>query len=594
MKILDYLKNNILITDGSMGTYYRELSNTNGTSVVANLTNPDIIEKIHKDYIGSGAMLIRTNTFSANTQILKCDIEYVKEVISKGCEIAKKAVSGTDVFIGASIGPIPDGDNEQDFTQEYFDIVDCFLSQGIDIFVFETFYSLDYLKTVIEHIKEKNKNAFIITQFSVNDTGITKKSLGINRIISELKDFDGIDVIGFNCGVGPMHMYNIVKKISNVDFSGKMISALPNAGYPEIIDNKVEYVMNPKYFAKTCAKMISQNVKVIGGCCGTTPEHIRLLKEELLKSSSEKVSSNVSATKVTQAKNNNIKNAFHSKLENNEFIIAVELDPPFKTSVDKIITGAKVLSESGVDIITIADSPMGKSRADSMIISSKIKRETGAEVLPHVCCRDRNSISLRSSILAGYIEGIRNVLVVTGDPVPEEARGNTKSVFDLNSYSLMNMISEMNLDVFEGESVKIGGAVNFNVKNKSSEYNRLLRKVKSGAEFFLTQPIFTDDTIEFIKGLPKERDFKIFGGIMPLVTYNNAQFINNEMTGINIPERYLSMFSPDMSREESQAIGIEIAVELAKTIRDYVDGLYIITPFNRYEMVSEILKKIKN
>ncbi len=591
MRITEYLKNNILITDGAMGTYYSEITGKPAVScVLENIRSPEIIEKIHKDYIFSGAEIIRTNTFRANTVILENNFDFVKKVISEGCKIAKKAVLGTGAFIGASIGPIPDTDTETDHIKEYFEIIDCFMKENIDIFILETFYSLDYVKKIVSYIKEKNKDAFIITQFSVNDTGITKKSLGLDRIISEVKNFDEVDVIGFNCGVGPIHMLNILKRI-NIP-AGKIISALPNAGYPEIIDNKVKYVMNPKYFAQVCEGMVFEGVRVIGGCCGTTPEHIRLLRDCIKKNyynvpkpERDFVSEKQKVIPVS-------KNDFHRKLEKNEFIVAVELDPPFKASADRIIEGARVLKERGADIITFADSPMGKSRADSIVISSKVKRETGMEVLPHICCRDKNSISLRASLLAGYIEGIRNFLVVTGDPVPGETRTTTKSVFDLNSYALINMINEMNNDIFEKERVKIGGAVNFNVKNKNLEYKRLLKKNEAGAEFFLSQPVFTDETKEFIKNLPKERNFKIFGGIMPLVTYNNVQFINNELPGITVPEKYAERFSPDMERSTAEKVGIEIAVEIAESIREYVDGFYIITPFNRYEMVSEILRRL--
>jgi len=591
MKIFDYLKENVLITDGAMGTYYAEtVRKPLQNSVLANIYSPGDIEKIHREYIESGSKLIRTNTFQANTHMLDNDIEFVKKVISAGCEIAKKAALDKDVFVAASIGPIPDGDTETDHLKEYFEIVDSFISSNIDIFILETFYSLDYVKKIVEYIKSKNKDYFVITQFSVNDTGVTKKSLSIGRIVSELKNFNCIDAIGFNCGVGPLHMLNIIKELP--DLGGMFVSAMPNAGYPEIIDNKVEYVMNPKYFAKMCAELISENVKIVGGCCGTTPEHIRLLKERVLAIPYKIQGDSVSLNKEIKKENYDIKNGFHKKLEEGEFVIAVELDPPFKASVDKLVKGARVLKENGVDIITIADSPMGKSRADSMVISTKIRREADIEVLPHICCRDRNSISLRSSVLAGYIEGIRNFLVVTGDPVPGELRGSVKSVFDLNSFSLINMIKEMNHDIFEEENVKIGGAVNFNVKNKNSEYKRLLKKVKSGAEFFLTQPIFTDDTIEFIKKLPKERDFKILAGIMPIVSYKNAQFLNNEMPGITISDNYVSRFSTDMDRQTAENVGIEIAVEIAEKIQDYVDGFYIVTPFNRYEMVVAVLSRL--
>lgn len=586
--IRKYIENNILITDGAMGTYFSQLKpDAEYKYELGSIYDEDIIYKIHRDYISSGAKLIRTNTFNANVANFG-EFELVREVIEKSVEIAKKAVSNEEVFIGASIGPI--AELEGDYSP-YFDIIDVFLENGINIFVFETFNDYRCLNEICKYIKEKDKNAFIITQFALTDVGITKKSVYAESIIENLTNDKNIDSVGFNCGVGPMHMLNIIKRLEK---KPEIMSALPNAGYPEIIDGKLVYVMNPKYFAKMVFDISKLGVKIIGGCCGTTPEHIKLLCEMINSSDNEKniVQNDNTGNFEKEENESNYNNKFHKSIENNEFIIAVELDPPFKAEAGKLVEGASYLKNKGVNIITIADSPMGKSRADSVVISAKILREAGIDTLPHICCRDRNSVSLRSAILGAYIEGIRSFLVVTGDPVPNEARVTTKSVFNLNSYSLVKLVQEMNENVFEKEKVKIGGAVNFNVKNKASELKRLLKKREFGAEFFLTQPIFEDSTIDFIKEIDENRDYKILGGIMPLVSYKNAQFINNELPGITIPEKYLEKFTPEMTREEAQKTGIEIAVEIGKKIKPYVDGFYITAPFNRYEMVGEILDKL--
>lgn len=589
--IFEYLQKNILLTDGAMNTYYKKILNTESNSEAANIYDENTIIEIHKKYIEAGAKLIRTNTFSANTFFFK-DIEEVKNIIEKGYKIAENVskLYEDDIYVGASIGPIPDNHLKQINKNEYKEIIDIFLNLGAEIFVFETFNSLEYIMDSIEYLKEKKPSCFVLIQFSLTDIGVTKKSISYKKIIDMLKDSEYIDAFGFNCGVGPLHMLNILKK---AEIPEKYMSALPNAGYPEIINNKVEYVMSPEYFADLAYQITKLGIKIIGGCCGTTPKHIKLLKQKLNKDNKQDIVINMNESKIEiKEKKKNIKNKFHNKIINNKFIIAVELDPPFKLSADNILKGAEELKNNGVDIITIADSPMGKPRADSVIISSKIQRQVGIDTLPHICCRDRNAVSLRSSILGGYIEGIRNTLVVTGDPIPGEMKETTKSVFNLNSYSLINMINEMNNDLFFEEPIKIGGAVNFNVKNKEAEFKRLLKKAELGAEFFLTQPIFSDDTIEFIKGIGNDRNYKIFAGIMPLVTYRNAQFINNELPGITIPEKFLSMFSAEMTREESESTGVEISCQIAEKIKDYVDGFYIITPFNRYEMIIKILKNI--
>lgn len=589
--IKEYLKNNTLITDGSMGTFFASLKpEANYQCELGCLYDEDIIIDIHKRYIDSGAKLIRTNTFGANISNLG-NFEIVKNVIKKAVEIAKKAVGNRNIFIGASIGPIADSD-----IQPYFDIIDVFIECGIKIFVFETFNDYNNLKKAVKYIKTKNQDIFILTQFALTDIGITKKAVSSENIIKNMTDED-VDALGFNCGVGPMHMFNIIKKINNIP---EFMSALPNAGYPEIIDGKVEYVMNPKYFAKMVYDISKLGVKIVGGCCGTTPEHIKLLSDMILSENNENKKSNKSKyndlyyTKKAEKQANKFKNKFHKSIDENKFLIAVELEPPFKTDTKKIIDGADYLRKKDVDIITVADSPMGKARADSIVISAKILRQSGIDTLPHICCRDRNAIALRSAILGAYIEGIRNFLIVTGDPVPDDARLNTKSVFNLSSYSLVNMVNEMNDSVFEEEKVKIGCAVNFNVKNKDSEFKRLIKKREFGAEFFLTQPIFSDDSIEYLKNIDRNRNYKILGGIMPLVSYKNAQFINNELPGINIPDEYINRFSEDMNRQEAQDAGIEIAVDIGKKIKPYVDGFYITTPFNRYEMVGSIIDFFRN
>lgn len=583
--IFEQLKGQILITDGAMGTYYNSIAKAPlSHSEEENLRNPQVIKNIHTEYINSGAMLIRTNTFAANTEILKCDFKKIKEIISSGYNIAKEAVGDKAVYIGASIGPIPNSGNKK----EYFDIVDTWLELGADIFVLETFSSTEYIFKIAEYIKSKNSNTFILAEFSLNNSGITKAGIAFKRLVEALCENNNIDALGFNCGVGPTHMEKILKELDYK--STKPFSTLPNAGYPDIINNKVEYINNPDYFADIVSKFVNNGVKIIGGCCGTTPQHIKKLCEAINETKIIPAKAKKFITDSTPVEKIST-NSFFSKLQK-QFVIAVELDPPFNTDIEKLISGTRLLKEAGVDIITIADSPMGKARADSVIISSHIKRAVGIDVLPHICCRDKNAIALHSVLLGAYIENIRNFLVVTGDPVPGENRESVKSVFNMNSYSLMGLIKQMNKDIFSTEPVHFGGAVNFNVKHKDNEYKRLLKKCEMGAEFFLTQPIFTDETIKYIKNIDKNREFKLLGGIMPPVTYRNVQFINNELPGITIPEEYATRFSPDMDRATAENIGVDIAVEIAQKIKPYVDGFYFMAPFNRCNMIKKILKKI--
>jgi homocysteine S-methyltransferase len=589
--ILNYLKENILVTDGAMGTYYSELtSDYHTTCELANLENPDIIRRIHQEYLDAGAMLIRTNTFAANRSKLDVSLETLKEIIQKGYSIAKEVTENSDAFIAGSIGPIVTVDldrNENDILAEYKTIVDSFLSIGAKIILFETFSSITYLDKISKYIKYKDSNVTVMAHFAIMPDGYTREGISIEHIGKKVSAIESIDIHGFNCGSGPAHLHRMIKTL---DLSGESISVLPNAGYPEIINERTVYVNNPDYFADKMLAIKNLGVKIIGGCCGTTPDHIRALLQKLLlenKKSQTKEPSKINH-KETMAK---IHNDFQEKLSKGEFVYAVELDPPFNTDISKIMAGAKSCKKEGIDLITIADSPMSKVRVDSIAIACKIKREIGIDSMPHICCRDKNIIALRSGLLAAHVEGIRNILAVTGDPVSADTLASVKGVFNLNSYKFMSLISQMNIEVLNEDPLSIGGALNLNLANKQTEISRMVKKAENGATFFLTQPIYDDGTIDFLKTL-KDRKVKILGGILPIVSYRNAQFLNNELPGVHVPDNYIHRFRPDMTRQEAEDTGVEIAVELAKKIQAYVDGIYFMTPFNRVSMIIEIIKRI--
>ncbi|KMT23174.1 bifunctional homocysteine S-methyltransferase/methylenetetrahydrofolate reductase [Clostridium cylindrosporum] len=590
--VREYLLENVLLTDGAMGTYYSEITGDNVSKCeFANLKNPEVIEGIHKEYIDAGAKLIRTNTFAANSITLGVSKNEVKKIIQEGYKIARKVAENKDVFVGASIGPIPEprfDDEEFDLYDEYIYIVDSFLEVGADIFVFETFSSLDYLKKVISYIRQRNSNAFILTQFSFTMDGFTRRGLSLESVLSGVKLLD-VDAYGFNCGLGPMHLYKILK---GINMCSSIVSALPNAGYPDIINERSVYVNNPDYFADMMVDIESLGVKIIGGCCGTTPKHISKIKEKLEFEGPSSFA--VESVKIAEKKVNIEKtSAFSKKVSDGNFVIAVELDPPFGVDISGIIDGAKLCKEIGVDLITVADSPRALARVDSLMVATKIKREVGIDVLPHICCRDKNINAIRSGLLASHIEGTRNILAVTGDPISEEDRVSTKSVFNLNSFRLIELIEQMNKDVFQMDKIAIGGALNLNVTNKEAEIKRMDKKIEKGASFFLTQPIFDQEVIDYLINLKKDRkDAKILAGIMPLVSYRNAMFLHNEVPGILIPEECINKFNKDMTKEEGYEVGVEIAASIANKLKPYVDGFYFITPFNRVEVVKRVIDKI--
>ena len=592
--INEYLKNNILICDGAMGTYYSEISgNDVSYCEFANLNDREIVKKIHCDYIKAGAKLIRTNTFSANTYDLGITREQLKNIIYEGVNIAKEAVNDRKIYIGASIGPIRNEnveENDSEIFNEYKFIIDCFLENNINIFVFETFSNYHYLDEVSRYIKAKNKNGFILTQFAFKPDGYTRDGFSVNNVIQNIKNNEYIDAYGLNCGSGPAHLFELVKKIKLE--KGDILSVLPNAGFPEIIHERTVYPNNPLYFAKRINDIKNQGAVILGGCCGTNPSYIKEISKVLQKKDSREVKTIEKVNKNIN-KGNKIYNSFKDKLENNEFVNVVELTAPVDTDITKLINNAAKCKDNNIDLVTVPDSPMSRVRADSVLISSKIKREIGIEAMPHICCRDKNTNAIRSSLIGAHIEKIRNVLAITGDPISDASKVETKSVFNLNSFRLIDLISNMNDEVFKNDEMLIGGALNPNVKNKHIEYERMKKKIEYGAKFFLTQPVYDDEAIEFIKNIKKETDVKVLGGILPIVSYRNAVFLNNELPGVKVPSYIVNKFKEDMSKEEAQKIGIDIAVELGKKLKDVCNGLYFIVPFNRIEMIIEIVNRIK-
>ncbi|CUU47246.1 bifunctional homocysteine S-methyltransferase/methylenetetrahydrofolate reductase [Clostridium beijerinckii] len=590
--IKELLKDNILICDGAMGTYYSEITgNDVSYCEFGNLNDKETIKRIHKEYIGAGAKLIRTNTFSANTYDLGVSLETLMDIIKSGINLAKEVTRNTSVLIGASIGPIKT-DNLDEFSnevlEEYKYIVDCFLENGIDIFIFETFSNYNYLKKISEYIKYKNTDSFILTQFAVKPDGFTRDGLSAAKLIKEVRNTKYIDAFGFNCGSGPAHILEIVKKI---DIENEIVSVLPNAGYPEIIHERTVYPNNPLYFAKKVNEIRSYGVSIIGGCCGTNPSYIKQLTQ-IVNENSNVVNANTKSEPKVKSFEKKAKNTFKDKLENGEFVVAIELSAPIDTDISRIIDGAKICKENNIDLVTVPDSPMSKVRADSTIISSKIKREIGIEAMPHICCRDKNTNAIRSSLIGSHIENIRNILAITGDPISDASKVETKSVFNLNSFRLIELIESMNEEIFKEDSIYVGGALNLNVLNKEVEYNRMMKKIEKGAKFFLTQPIYDDNAIEFLKMIKERTNVKILAGLLPVVSYRNAMFLNNELPGVTIPDKYVQMFSENMSKEEAQEIGVKITVEIGKKLKNIADGLYFITPFNRVNMLIEIIKQI--
>ena len=593
MNIREYLKKSKLVADGSFGTYYSQKYKTVDIPEYANITASQRISEIHTEYINSGAKLIRTNTFASNTYSLDCSIEQVKENIKAAYKIAKGAVeqSGKEIFIAGNIGPVP-AVFQPDFEaveEEYYQIAKTFIDEGADILCFETFTQSEHIMPAIKRIKDEC-NPFIIVQFCVNQYGYSEAGESAERLVSETAFSKCVDAVGLNCGVGPAHMQQILSRI-NLN-NNCFVTAMPNAGYPLLVRNRVKYADNPIYFASKVNDMALLGADIIGGCCGTTPDYIREVAKTIDLTPTVK-------SDETSANNENekpvIKKSFFRNADGtikDKKLIAVELAPPFGADDKKLLEAAHMLKGLGVDVLTFPDSPSGRTRIDSVLMAQKVKNETGFDVMPHICCRDKNAIAMRSTFLGASINGINNFLIITGDPIPVMARQVVKSVFNFDSVGLMRIADEMNCEALKDSPLTYGGAINQSRRRIESEIKRVQKKMEAGAEFFLTQPVFTAEDAERLRRVKEETGARILCGIMPLVSRKNALFMKNEISGVNVTDEVIERYPENAGREEGENVGVELAKEMIAATRDFADGYYFSFPFNRTYLLKRIIQEV--
>lgn len=583
--IKEKLKEQKLLFDGAFGTYYAYLYDTKELPELANILHPERVRRIHEEYIEAGAQIIRTNTFAASTIFLDMPWETVQENIRQGYRLAKEVAQDKNVYVAADIGQIP-YDNQvtaEDISKEYVDICRIFLEEGAEIFVFETFSDMEDIREAIEFIGDK---AFIVVQFSVNQFGYSHSGLSARRLVERAEGVEWIDAVGFNCGVGPGHMHQI---IGSLFLSGKKIlTALPNAGYPKVVSNRMIFDnKNVDYFAAKVSDIATDGADIVGGCCGTTPEYIRKMKEKVSLIQSAKPIPESAIFKENPAKKDV---SFFAGKEGKK-LIAVELAPPLGSDDEKLMEAAHLLLKSGVDVLTFPDSPSGRTRVDSILMAEKVAKETGMCVMPHICCRDKNAIAMRSQLLGAYINHIHNFLVVTGDPIPTMVRNSVKSVFNFDSIGLMHIMNDMNEDPFAQTPVCYGGAINQGRKNLEIEIGRVRKKMEAGATFFFTQPVSTEESAQRIRYIKQETGARILCGIMPFVSLKNAIFMKNEMAGIDVTDEVLVRYREDMTREEGEQAGILLAKDMMALMDDFADGYYFSFPFNRVGMLKKILQE---
>ncbi len=588
--IREYLEEAKLITDGSFGTYYAEKYQTDEIPEAANLKNEERVAEIHREYVNAGAKLLRTNTFASNTVSLQLPMEAVKENICAAVAIAKSVVaeSKKDIYIAGDIGPIPVDEQIEvaALEEEYYQIAKTFLEQGVDILTFETFSDMERIMPAIKKIK-KEHDVFVMVQFSINQFGYSNSGLSARKLMAEAGSCKEIDAVGFNCGVGPSHMEQNIKRAGIS--TDKFLIALPNAGYPKRIRNRIQFNNTPSYFAQKVKDIAAGGIDIVGGCCGTNPTYIEKLTAEIDISQSKKRSGLVLAEVPESQKKYHGFFYESDGTPKKKKLIAVELAPPANADDEKVLEAAYALQHAGVDVLTFPDSPSGRTRIDSVLMAEKVHKETGLPVMPHICCRDKNAIAMRSLFLGAHINEIYNMLIITGDPVPTLIRQNVKSVFNFDSVGLMKIAQDMNEEMFGNQPISYGGAINQGRRNLDVEIGRVKKKMAAGAEFFLTQPVFSTEDADRLRQIKEETGARILCGIMPLISRKNALFMKNEVAGVPVTDAVVERYPENGTKEEGEAVGVAIAKEMMEYTKDFVDGYYFSFPFNRVHMLQKIL-----
>lgn len=598
MSFLEKLKNQILIGDGAMGTLLYSFGKDSCLEEL-NLSHPEKIQEIHQAYIKAGADVIQTNTYAANyLKLQRYGLEdSVKAINSAAVQNAKLAAQENNYVlgtIGGNRGIKPSTLSIEELKRSFREQLYCLLLEGVDGILLETFYDLEELETVVA-IARKETKLPIIAQVSLHEPGILQDQTPINEAFSRLENF-GADVIGLNCRLGPHHMLKTFEQIELPKHA--FLSAYPNASLPAYTDGKFHFEGDADYFKKSAQSFRQEGVNLLGGCCGTTPAHIQAFAAEL----KNKVPVTEKVVKLKTKKIIIEHGPAKRTLQPLEEIVKerpsviVELDTPRKLDTSKFFEGAKALKEAGIDAITMADNSLAQVRISNESLGYLVKQELGMRPLIHIACRDRNIIGLQSHLMGLHTLGMHDVLAITGDPARVGDFPGASSVYDVSSFELIQMIKQLNeglsfsgKDLGQKTAFSIAGAFNPNVRSVEKAVKRLEKKIEFGADYFISQPVFSEEKLIEVYEHTKHLNAPIYIGLMPLTGSRNAEFLHNEVPGIKIAQSIRDRMAA-LNDQPLQAAreGIEITKSLIDTALDLFNGIYLITPFLRYELTTEL------
>lgn len=588
MNIRELLQTRPLLFDGAMGTYYKAAPGVECEQ--ANLTDPAGVLAVHREYLAAGADAVKTNTFSL-PRLAAAHAPGWEQLAQAGWQLAVQAAEETGAAVFADLGPAPDTEAVP-AGQVYTAVAKQFAALGARNFLFETLSSDAGLLDAVGAIKAEVPDAFVLVSFAVLPDGYTREGMYCKDLARRMQESGIVDAVGLNCVSAPGAMRTLAKQLGGT----LPLSVMPNAGYPIVTRTQVKYQGRPEYFARELGRLAAEGtVQILGGCCGTTPAHIAALRAELDRL--PVVKKTAPAEEFSTVKKQTVENedAFLRKLNAGEKVIAIELDSPRTADLTGYLEGAKKLQAAGADLLTIADCPIAQARMDSSLVACRVHRELGLCTLPHMTCRDRNLNATKALLLGLYAEGVREVLAITGDPIPTAERDEVKNVYQFNSRKLAQYIVSL---AGEGREMPgpmtVFGALNLNARNFDVELRRAKEKLENGMSGFLTQPVLSAQAVENLKKSRKTlgADAKILAGIMPVVSQRNAIFMENEINGIHVEDWIIEKFA-GLDRAQGEELGLAISLEMAKATLPYADGLYLMTPFNRVALMERLIGRLK-
>ncbi len=601
--IREALATRVLVGDGANGTMLRQLGFAKATYDLANVLEPELVRAVHKAYFDAGSDFVETNTFAANRFRIADGNWDLHEINKKGAELAV-SVCPPGRFVLGAIGPAgkhlaPIGTI---LPEEVFESVAAqtraLVEGGVHGIILETFSEMDEIEVSVRAVRSVTDLPLIVSKSFIEDGEALSEGLPL-RVAQTMSNWE-VDAIGANCVVGPQRMVDIVRQLA--EGTTKPVLAFPTPGLPQLVKGAVVYDTAPEYFAKASARLVEEGARIVGGCCGTSPDHIKFLREQVDKGIAKKASQKPSA-KATAAPKPLVQEPptqLHSMLQAKQFVVTVEMDLPRGLNMQKVIEGCAALKAAGCDVVDVSDGARARLRMNPLSASVLIQQQVGIEVVMHFACRDRNLLAVQADLLGAHALGVKNILAVTGDPANIGDYPSATSVFDVDSIGLVRILSRFNEGVdLAGNSVgkkcayTIAVAYNPLAQDMSLENDRLARKADAGAHLVYTQPIFDEEHMQIALDQCHRHGLPLFVGVLPLRSTRHAEFMHNEVPGIVIPERLRHLMANAESEEQALELGIAEAQSLSEKIKTVAQGLYLMPPFGNHGIAIRVMEAVQ-